>query len=84
MPNFCREACSLVFPGHSSLTCHLVSAVPSQPLDAGDNDVLITQDSPSSASAYNQALFVSGIQFPLIKTWEIQKDLEVGSLFYFT
>lgn len=66
------------------MTCHLVSAVPSQPLDAGDNDVLITQDSPFSASAYNQALFVSGIQFPLIKTWEIQKDLEVGSLFYFT
>lgn len=39
-----------------------------------DNKVLITQDSLFSAITYNQALFVSGIQFPLIKRWEIQKD----------
>ena len=51
-----------------------MSVVPSQPLDAGDNKVLITQDSLFSASTYNQALFVSGIQFPLVKRWEKQKD----------
>lgn len=51
MPSFCHETCSLVLPGYSSLNCHLVSAVPIQPLDACDNNVLITQDSLFLASS---------------------------------
>lgn len=28
MPSFNHETCSMVLPGHSSLNCHLVPAVP--------------------------------------------------------